>query len=200
MSGASPRKSWRRSANEPVTMMRLFVAVRPPPAVRDALTAAMGGVAGARWQDDDQLHLTLRFIGDVDRHTAADLVTALSALRHPPIAARLGTLGSFAARGRPNAVWVGVEPVTALTTLHYKVDQAVVRAGIAADPRAFVPHITLARLGRSSGPLGHWLAAPAPSGTFTVTGITLFESILTRAAAVYRPLAEFELTATPPTH
>ena len=51
-------------------MHRLFVALRPPAVVRQQLLAAMQGVPGARWQDDDQLHLTVRFVGDVDRHQA----------------------------------------------------------------------------------------------------------------------------------
>ncbi len=172
--------------------MRLFVAVRPPPAVRDVLLAAMGGVAAARWQDDDQLHLTLRFIGEVDRHTADDIADALAHVRHPSIAAHLGRPGSFAARGRPNTLWIGVEPVAALTALHHKVDQALRRAGVAPDPRAFVPHVTLARLGRDTGSIGPFLAV-RPAADFTVDGFTLFESTLTRAAAVYTPLREFQI-------
>jgi 2'-5' RNA ligase len=175
-------------------MMRLFVAVRPPAVVRDALLGTMGGVAAARWQDDDQLHLTLRFIGEADRHAAADIAAALAEVRHPAIAARLGGFGHFAARGRPNALWIGVEPAAALTTLHHKVDHALAAAGVVRDSRAFVPHITLARLGRDAGAIDAFLARPVPAVSFTVTGLTLFESILTRAAAAYRPLAEFAVT------
>ena len=172
-------------------MMRLFVAVRPPAVVRDAVLDGMGGVAAARWQDDDQLHLTLRFIGEVDRHAAADIAAALGEVRHPAIAARLGGFGHFASRGRPHALWIGVEPVAALTALHHKVDQALVRAGVVPDTRAFVPHITLARLGRDSGAIGGFLATPPPTASFTVTGFALFESVLTRTAAAYERLAEF---------
>src|SRR3546814_1235738 len=56
-----------------IPMHRLFVAIRPPSAIRKALLSIMGGVEGARWQSDDQLHLTLRFIGEVDRHRADDI-------------------------------------------------------------------------------------------------------------------------------
>ncbi len=174
-------------------MMRLFVAVRPPAAVREALLGAMGGVAAARWQDGDQLHLTLRFIGEVDRHAARDIAIALATVRHPPIAAKLGAFGSFTSRGRPHSLWIGVEPAAALTALHHKVDTALARAGVERDTRAFVPHITLARLGRDTGPLGSTFAAVPPSGSFVVDNLTLFESVLTRAAAVYTPLAEFPL-------
>ncbi len=172
--------------------MRLFVAVRPPAAVRATLLAAMGGIAAARWQDDDQLHLTLRFIGDADRNTAADLVAALAAVHHPPIAARLGAIGSFATRGRPNAVWIGVEPAAALTTLHHKVDQAVVRAGIAPDTRAFVPHITLARLGRDAGTDRRLHRARGSIGGVRCVRLhAVRECAHPCIAAVYRPLADF---------
>ena len=57
-------------------MHRLFVALRLPPTTRSLLLAAMGGISGARWQSEDQLHLTLRFIGEVDRHLARDVHAA----------------------------------------------------------------------------------------------------------------------------
>ncbi|MFZ4110759.1 MAG: 2'-5' RNA ligase family protein, partial [Polymorphobacter sp.] len=69
-------------------MLRLFVALELPVAVRDALLASMGAlggsVVGARWQSDEQLHLTLRFIGEVDRHQAADIDAALGTVNFQP--------------------------------------------------------------------------------------------------------------------
>ncbi len=174
-------------------MMRLFVAVRPPPAVRDMLLGAMGAVAGARWQSDDQLHLTLRFIGEVDRHAADDIATALATIRHPVIAARLGAFGQFAARGVPNALWIGVEPAAVLTALHHKVDQALALARVPRDTRAFVPHVTLARLGRESGSIAGFVTQLPPVGAFDIKDLTLFESRLTRAEAIYVPLAIYSL-------
>ncbi len=176
-------------------MMRLFVAVRPPAEVRDVLLAAMGGVAAARWQGDDQLHLTLRFIGEVDRHAARDIADALADVRHPAIDAQLDRVGHFASKGRPHALWVGVEPAAALTALHHKVDHALARAGVAPDGRAFVPHITVARLNRGAGSLDGFLAERLPAAAWAVTDFGLYESVLTRAAAVYHPLAEFALAA-----
>lgn len=172
--------------------MRLFVAVRPPPPVCDILLAAMGGVTGARWQADDQLHLTLRFIGEVDRHAAADIAAALAGVRHLAIDAVTGGVGSFADRGRPNALWVGVGPAAALAALHLKVDQALFRAGIARDGRAFHPHVTLARLGRGAGSIAGFLSAPAVTTSFVITRFTLFESVLTRERAEYRALETYD--------
>lgn len=133
-------------------MHRLFVALRPPRLMREALLAAMGGIDDARWQSDDQLHLTLRFIGEVDRHLAADLAAALGSVSHPAFNLRLEGIGSFDRRGRIDTIWAGVTPHKPVRSLHVAVSRALGRAGIAPEERAFVPHITLARFSR--GPVG----------------------------------------------
>ena len=132
-------------------MHRLFVALRPPRPMREVLLAAMGGVDGARWQDDDQLHLTLRFIGAVDRHVAEDVAAALGSVSHPGFDLRLDGIGSFDRRGRIDNIWAGVAPHDQVRSLHGAVSRALTRAGIAPEQRAFVPHITLARLPRGPG-------------------------------------------------
>ena len=132
-------------------MHRLFVAIRPPVPVRQLLLANMGGISGARWQSDDQLHLTLRFIGEVDRHLAEDVHAALGGIHHPPFELALNGIGCFDRRGFPDAVWAGVTPHEQVKALHKKVDAALLRVGVPADERAFLPHITLARLRRGAG-------------------------------------------------
>src|SRR3546814_8538900 len=84
---------------------RLFVALRPPRPVRTALIAAMHGIAAARWQSDEQLHLTLRFIGEVDRHRAEDVAAALGALHAPAVVARIAGVSVFERQGRPHMAW-----------------------------------------------------------------------------------------------
>ena len=118
-------------------MHRLFVAIRPPEAVRSQLLDLMEGVKGARWQDEDQLHLTLRFIGEVDRHLARDIAAALGSIHHPRFEIALSGLGTFERRGQPVTLWSGVSPHEPLKALHKKVDQAVLRAGVAPDRRAY---------------------------------------------------------------
>ncbi|MEO5577600.1 MAG: 2'-5' RNA ligase family protein, partial [Sphingomicrobium sp.] len=67
-------------------MHRLFVALRPPPCVRAACLAGMeDGPRGWAWQEEEQLHLTLRYIGDVERPVAEDVASALGSLHAPPI-------------------------------------------------------------------------------------------------------------------
>jgi 2'-5' RNA ligase len=174
-------------------MHRLFVAIRPPGTVRAQLLAAMGGVAGARWQSDDQLHLTLRFIGDVDRHQAEDVHAALGAVRHPCFEIALAGVGSFERRGEPAALWAGVAPQEPLKILHKKIDQAIARIGLDPERRAFLPHITLARLGRDAGPIGFFLqsAGRLASAPFEVEDFRLYE--LTPEGAVYSVMERYSL-------
>lgn len=176
-------------------MHRLFVAIRPPAAIRRLLLGAMGGISGARWQSEDQLHLTLRFIGEVDRHLAGDIHAALGAVRQPPFEIALNGIGHFERRARPDAVWAGVTPHEPLHALHKRVDSALARVGVAPDQRAFLPHITLARLKRSSGPVGGLLeeAGGLASPPFPVDHFALFESDLTESGAVYSIVERYSL-------
>ena len=176
-------------------MHRLFVAIRPPHSVRQTLLAAMGGISGARWQSDDQLHLTLRFIGAVDRHRAGDIHAAMGQVHHAPFELALNGLGCFDRRGFPDAVWAGVTPHEQVKALHKKVDAALLRVGVPPDERAFLPHITIARLNRGAGPIGNLLeeAGGLGSAPFPVDSFALFESDLTNEAAVYSVVERYPL-------
>ena len=176
-------------------MHRLFVAIRPPAAVRTRLLGLMGGVSGARWLADDQLHLTLRFIGEVDRHLARDVDAALSSVHHPRFSIGLDGIGAFDRRGEPATLWAGVAPHEPLRALHKKVDQALLRVGVEPDRRAYMPHVTLARLPRGSGPVGSLversggLAGPL----FAVEEFRLYESSLTPEGPIYEVVERYRL-------
>lgn len=176
-------------------MHRLFVGIRPPAAIRVQLLALMGGVPGARWQKDDQLHCTLRFIGDVDRHAAEEIAIALGGVRVPPIEVALDGVGQFDSRGRPNALWAGLRPHDMLTQLHHKIDQAIVRTGQEPERRAYLPHITLARMNAHAGPTDRFLEAHAglASAPFAVEHFQLFESTLGREGAIYEAVERYAL-------
>lgn len=176
-------------------MHRLFVAIRPPASVRQLLLAAMGGISGARWQSEDQLHLTLRFIGEVDRHMAVDIHAALGSIHHAPFELALNGIGYFDRRGFPDAVWAGVTPHDQVKALHNKVDAALLRVALPPDERAFLPHITIARLNRSAGPIGNLLEETGglTSPAFTVDSFALFESELTHEAALYTVVERYPL-------
>ena len=170
--------------------MRLFVGLELPEAVTAALVATMGGVAGARWQRADQLHLTLRFIGEVDRHGAADIAAALGRVNIRPFTAELGAAGLFEHRGRIDTLWVGVRPAEPLAQLARAVNAALAGVGIAPDARAFVPHLTVARGRGMLGATG-WPQAPIPARRWRVGGIALFESHMGKVGSDYAVLARW---------
>lgn len=176
-------------------MPRLFVSLRPPPPVRAALLAAQGGVEGARWQSDDQLHLTLRFVGAVDPRTADDLVSALGAVHARGFALALRGVGHFERKGRAHTLWAGIAPSPALEHLQRKVERACQAAGLASEPRKFAPHVTLARLSGAAVGVGEWLArhgALAPPD-WPVVSFRLYESTLGGGGSLYTPVAEWPL-------
>ncbi len=177
-------------------MHRLFVALRPPPAIRASLTATQGGVPHARWQDDDQLHLTVRYIGEVERPVAEDAALALGQVHAAAPVIALAGVGAFDKQGRVDALWAGVAPHDALAALHKKVDQALVRIGLEPERRAYLPHVTIARLPRSAGddPAIHqWRArhAALSSDAFAPDALILYESRLGRDGASYDPVARY---------
>lgn len=177
--------------------MRLFIALRPPQHIRDRLFDLMDEVPDARWQDDEQLHLTIRFVGEVDRPVAEDLAEALQTLRAPMLTIRLAGVGAFGARGRAGALWAGIDPREPTAALHRKVDQLCVRVGLEPEHRAFKPHITVARLSRSGGgAVDAWCARHASFSTpeFALDELTLFQSHLGRAGASYEPLLSVPLS------
>lgn len=182
-------------------MVRLFFALRPPEPIRDALLDVQDGVAEARWQDDDQLHLTLRFMGEVERPVAEELAHAASRLRLPAPTVRLAGVGAFGGRGRSGALWIGVLPREPLLALHRKLDQLCVTVGLEPERRAFTPHLTIARLPRGlsvDGPeVAAWRAqhAALPSEPFGFDSITLYRSHRGHAGARYEPVLEIPLTA-----
>ena len=181
-------------------MTRLFVALRPPPAVRDALLDAEGEVEGARWQGDDQLHLTLRFAGELDRRGEDDLADALSLVTAPGFTLHVRGVGHFERKGRPSALWAALAPCPALAMLQRRVEWACRAAGLPPEARKFAAHVTLARIGRGGAGSGAWLAqhgnlaAPA----WPVASFRLYASRLTSGGAEYTPLAEWPLD--PPEH
>jgi 2'-5' RNA ligase len=174
-------------------MHRLFVAIRPPAAIRSLLLSLATGIPGARWQDDDQLHLTLRFIGDVDRHRANDIADVLSAIRFAPFDISLSGVGSFDRKGVIDTLWAGVQPRDPLATLHKKIDRACISAGLPPEGRAYLPHVTIARFGRSGGLVDGFLAVHAglASPPFPVEGFSLFESRIGHEGARYEAVADY---------
>lgn len=120
-------------------MYRLFVAVDVPPAVKRELVRLCSGLPGARWVAGEQIHLTLRFIGEVDGGVFRDIQEGLAAITGAPFALHLAGLGFFPPRGQPRVLWAGVEPVDPVAALRNKVETALVGLGLPPEGRKFSP-------------------------------------------------------------
>lgn len=174
---------------------RLFIAIRPPAPVREALLDTMEGIEGARWQDEEKLHLTLRFAGEVERPAANDLAAALGRITAAPFALRIAGVGHFERKGQPHTLWAGAPGEPALEALRQKVERACEATGLGREVRRFAPHVTLARLNRSSGAIGPWIAAHSTlaAGPWLVEDFSLWESHLGAAGAHYEEVVRFRL-------
>lgn len=176
-------------------MLRLFVGIEFPPELKLRLSLLETRLPGARWVDAGNLHLTLRFIGEVDEGTASDIDEALARLKAKPFTLQLAGAGVFG-HGKPHTLWVGVEREPALSQLRDKIEQALIRAGLPPEPRRFSPHVTLARLNNPAVPdLRAFLAGNAGFRTapLRVDRFSLIASFPTKAGSVYEDQADYPL-------
>ena len=177
-------------------MLRLFVGIEFPPELKLELSLLCSGVPGARWVDPGNLHLTLRFIGEITEDLAADVDEALAELKARRFTLQLAGTGVFGGN-KPHALWVGVERHPDLVRLRDKIEQALIRAGLAPEQRRFAPHVTLARLRDPVlDALGHFLATHAQfrAAPLPVEHFSLIASFPTKAGSVYEDQADYPLT------
>jgi RNA 2',3'-cyclic 3'-phosphodiesterase len=176
-------------------MLRLFVGIEFPPELKLRLSLLQSGVGGAKWVDPGNFHLTLRFIGEVDEGTAADIDEALLRLKSRAFSLQLAGTGTFGG-DKPRQLWVGVEREPALGTLQSKIETALMRSGLPPEPRKFAPHVTLARLrDPKRADIQQFLAANAQfrAEPLRVDRFSLIASYPTKAGSVYEDRADYEL-------
>jgi len=126
-------------------MIRLFTAIEIPESIRLQLSLLQGGIPGARWSAPENMHLTLRFIGEVDQAVARDIDDVLADIREPAFSLSLKSVGEFG-RKEGRALWAGVANGDELQHLAAKIESALQRMGLPAETRKYSPHVTLARL------------------------------------------------------
>lgn len=177
-------------------MIRLFVGIGFDQDLAARIATLQRGLPGARWVEPANLHLTLRFIGEVEEDLAEEIHHNLAALAEPPFALTLSGLGLFGDRHQAHTLWLGVERSESLSRLAARVDGAVVQAGAKPEPRKFNPHVTLARL--KDTPPGRLQDFIDATGHFreehvAVERFTLFRSTLGRQGAQYDALEHYAL-------
>lgn len=127
-------------------MYRLFVAIDLPDGIKNSLADIRSDLPGARWVAAEQLHLTLRFIGEVDDLLFAQIQDVLANVTGSPFHMTLTGIGHFPPGKHARVLWVGMETNEDLLELQRDVELALINAGIAPEERRFSPHITIARM------------------------------------------------------
>jgi RNA 2',3'-cyclic 3'-phosphodiesterase len=126
-------------------MPRLFTGVEIPEALAERLSRFRGGLAGARWIDPENYHLTLRFIGDIDMVDAEAVAEALYRVRRSPFPIRITGLGVLGTK-KPHAIVATFAPSPALSELQAEHERIIQRLGLPPEGRKYTPHVTLARI------------------------------------------------------
>ncbi len=182
---------------------RCFLALPLPDEARQVLAQLYTSDAGFAWTPPDQLHVTLRFLGELDAGVIEGLREKLRLVRVAPFLLPIEGVGAFPPRGDPQVLWAGVGRAHPLLfQLRQRVDDSLLAVQLAADVRIFQPHVTLARLRPGAAPVAaqHFLKRHREfvGPEFRVTRFGLYTSKLTPAGPVHRLLEEFPLAASGP--
>jgi 2'-5' RNA ligase len=184
---------------------RTFVCLELPEAIRVQAARLQGRFASLgdkiRWVNPGNLHLTLRFLGEISRSQVQTVCLAVrcAAASVDAFPVHFSETGWFPSPRRPRAFWVGVADAPELVGLHEAVERELFSAGFPKEVRPFSPHLTLGRVraDRSSARLGEVMAgAEFDAGAFPVSEVTVMRSDLKTSGAVYTPIARLKLRST----
>lgn len=176
--------------------MRLFVALDLPWPLRTRLAQLATGIQGCRWLSVDNLHLTLRFIGEVPHWRAEEIDHALRAIKGRSFPLTVAGVGLFEKGGRVTSLWAGIERSPQLDHLQSKVETALQRAGLEPERRRFTPHVTLARLDQPANEkITGFLQGNSlfRASSYEVDHFTLFSSQLGKEGSVYTAESDYSL-------
>jgi len=192
-------------------MLRSFVAVEIPAEIRSALAISIAPLQKAlprplvRWVAPQNIHLTLKFLGDVTPANLERLAEALKAevVSYETFSMSVGGLGTFPNPRRARLIWIGLEAPAALTVLLHGVEAIAERLGYASEHRPFSPHLTIGRVGQNaSGTDLQYLRTALEAttvgtlGTVHVEAVHIFKSDLQPGGSVYTRLTTLPLKLT----
>ncbi len=180
--------------------MRLFVALSIPPEIRENIALLIGSLrhtdAKPRWVNPQNLHITLKFIGEIESEKVPAIWVALATIRTAqPLTLEFRNVGFFPNSCRPSVAWIGIEAPPALAFLATEVNRVLASMGIPREEKPFVPHLTIARF-KETG-LSPALQAEIEKckdhnfGPYTASEIHLIESRLKSSGAEYTTLRSF---------
>lgn len=159
-------------------MPRLFVGLELPLDIRQQLSLLRGGLPGARWIDQENYHITLRFIGDVDARVGDEIAHALSMVGGFSFSLQCSGLGVFGSK-KPHSLWGRVLLESQLLELQTIIERRMVQIGLPPEGRKYTPHVTVARLrGVHPEAVARWLSIRGDFRTepFEMKEFVLFSS------------------------
>ncbi len=180
-------------------MVRLFTAIQLPETQKEVLLSMMGGLPHARWQGKNQLHLTLRFIGEVDKALAEEIRLLLFTISFSPFHLRLQGLGLFGSQRKARIIWAGIENPQPANALYEKINNTLRQVGLPPEKRKFMAHVSLARFKGNNGPkLPLFLEEHQGFGLdpFEVTEFTMVQSHLSHTGADYKIIERYPAKGT----
>ena len=187
--------------DEPAALPRLFVALWLPGPLAEAALARLeelrAGGRGVRWVRREQLHVTLKFLGETRVEAVPEIEAALAGVAAGSRPFRMGLRpgGVFPPSGPPRVVWLGVAPGEELRDMAARVERALLPLGFSPERRSFRPHLTLGRAGPGAAVDPAVLARDFTVAPAEVGSLSLVQSELRPAGAIYRDAARWELGA-----
>lgn len=192
-----------------MSVIRAFIAIDIPGEIQECLTIVSNqlkekiGEVPVRWVDPENIHLTLKFLGDVSMNNIEVLKESIRAEAYgcKPLVFSVGGVGAFPKVRNPRVIWVGVEAPTEMIDLQRGIDVQMSRIGYASDRRPFSPHLTLGRVSRNAKAaeirqISEVLSSSKIGflGVGRVNAVHLYRSDLKPEGAVYTKLysAQFE--------
>ena len=182
--------------------MRAFIAIYPPPELRENLLQTARALLPGnefRWIKPTNVHLTLKFLGETEEERLADLREMLDTVcgRHEPFEIKPRGIGAFPSPRKARIVWAGVDAgANALLSLAEDIEESLSPLGFEREKRGFKPHITLGRARNRPGRLPEGTDAVEAPG-FSARFVELVESSLGSGGAVYTTLSEHPLNRRP---
>jgi len=177
--------------------LRLFIAALLPEEVKAALGGYIASLRkvteGVKWEKEEKLHVTLKFLGETDDAIAeaAAFITGSLARNYAPFEMSTGNLGGFPNLQRPRILYAGLSENPGLSALQNEIDEGLEPHGFERETRRFIPHVTIGRVNgrmKTTGPL------PIPEKVrFTISEISLVRSVLGKSGSTYSPLRTFTL-------
>ncbi len=178
-------------------MIRLFIAIDFPEEIKEMLGHLCYGLPGARWVSENQLHLTLRFIGEVDEGMFQDIRDDLACIKTDPLTLVLKGTGFFPPRKKPRIIWVGLKKNDRLIRLRNRLERKLITLGLEPESRKFSPHITLARLKNTPvSKVSQFMSSNNLFRTppFPILEFHLYSSFLSAKGAIHQREASYPLT------